>query len=94
VEVYAHYPKDELAHAIGKIKKRLGGEHYKNALEALAVDDFTSVAAITLHYYDKAYVHGLNKRTKEQIQQISLDTLDTKLQADAVMAHAICQTTI
>jgi tRNA 2-selenouridine synthase len=94
VEVYAHYPKDELAHAIGKIKKRLGGEHYKNALEALAVDDFTSVAAITLHYYDKAYVHGLNKRTKEQIQQISLDTLDAKLQADAVMAHAICQTTI
>jgi tRNA 2-selenouridine synthase len=92
VEVYAHYPKEALAHAVGKIKKRLGGDFYKNAIEALAVDDFTLVAAITLHYYDKAYVHGLKKRLPEQIQELVMDTLVTSVQTDAVMAHPLCQT--
>lgn len=92
VEVYAHYPKEALAHAVGKIKKRLGGDLYKNALDALEVDDFTQVAAITLHYYDKAYVHGLQKRLPEQIQEIVINTLETSLQTDVVMAHPLCQT--
>jgi tRNA 2-selenouridine synthase len=93
VDVYAHYPKEALAHAVGKIKKRLGGDFYKSAIEALEVDDFTQVAAITLNYYDKAYVHGLHQRTPEQIQEIVIHTLETQAQTDAVMAHPICQTT-
>lgn len=92
VEVYAHYPKEALAHAVGKIKKRLGGDFYKSALEALALDDFNQVAAITLNYYDKAYVHGLMKRSPEQIQEIVINTLETSKQTDAVMAHSIFQT--
>lgn len=92
VEVYAHYPKEALAHAVGKIKKRLGGDFYKSALEALEVDDFNQVAAITLNYYDKAYVHGLLKRSPEQIQEIVINTLETSKQTDAVMAHSLCQT--
>jgi len=92
VEVYAHYPKEDLEHAVGKIKKRLGGDFYKSAIEALEADDFRQVAAITLNYYDKAYVHGLQQRTPEQIQEIVINTLDTSLQTDAVMAHPICQT--
>jgi tRNA 2-selenouridine synthase len=94
VEVYAHYPKEALAQAIGKIQKRLGGDFYKKALEALEEDDFSQVAAITLNYYDKAYVHGLNKRTQEQIQVLQLNTLDKNLQTDAVLAHSICQQSI
>ena len=92
VEVYAHYPKEALAHAVGKIKKRLGGDFYKSALEALEMDDFTRVAAITLNYYDKAYVHGLHQRPAEQIQEIAIHTLETTAQTDAVMAHPLCQT--
>lgn len=92
VKVYAHYPKEDLAHAVGKIKKRLGGDFYKSALEALEVDDFTQVAAITLHYYDKAYVHGLYKRAPEQIHELIITTLETSIQTDAVMAHPLCQT--
>lgn len=94
VEVYAHYPKEELAHAVGKIKKRLGGDHHKNALEALENDDFTQVAALTLHYYDKAYMHGLEQRPKEQIQQLVLNTLDANVQTDAVLAHPICHNSL
>lgn len=92
VKVYAHYPKEDLAHAVGKIKKRLGGDLYKSAIEALEVDDFTQVAAITLHYYDKAYVHGLYNRAPEQIHELIITTLETSIQTDAVMAHPLCQT--
>ena len=67
---------------------------YKKELEALKEDDFSQVAAITLNYYDKAYVHGLNKRTEEQIQVLVLNTLDKNLQTDAVLAHPICQQSI
>lgn len=89
VEVYAHYPKEDLARAIDKIKKRLGGDHYKHAYEALEVDDFTQVAAITLHYYDKAYVHGLEIRATEKIHRLLVETLEPIKQADAVMAHPL-----
>ena len=89
VEVYAHYPKEDLARAIDKIKKRLGGDHYKHAYEALEADDFTQVAAITLHYYDKAYVHGLEVRAAEKIHRLLVETLDPTKQADAVMAHPL-----
>lgn len=92
VKVYAHYPKEDLAFAVGKIKKRLGGDLYKNAIDALEVNDFSQVAAITLQYYDKAYVHGLHQRLPEQIQKISINTLETSVQADAVLAHPIGKT--
>ena len=93
VRVYAHYPKEDLAHAIEKIKKRLGGDHYKHAQEALESGDFTQVAAITLHYYDKAYVHGLEIRTADKIHRLVLETLEPTIQADAVMAHPLYLTT-
>ncbi len=89
VEVYAHYPKEDLGRAIDKIKKRLGGDHYKNAQEALETGDFSLVAAITLHYYDKAYVHGLENRAEEKIHRLVVETLVPTLQADAVMAHPL-----
>jgi tRNA 2-selenouridine synthase len=89
VDVYAHYPKEELARAIDKIKKRLGGDHAKDAQEALEMDNFSEVAAITLHYYDKAYVHGLEIRATEKIHRLVIATCDPNLQTDAVMAHPL-----
>jgi tRNA 2-selenouridine synthase len=89
VDVYAHYPKEELARAIDKIKKRLGGDHAKDAHEALEMDNFSEVAAITLHYYDKAYVHGLEIRATEKIHRLVIATCDPNLQTDAVMTHPL-----
>jgi tRNA 2-selenouridine synthase len=89
VEVYAHYPKEDLSRAIDKIKKRLGGDHYKNAQEALETGDFSEVAAITLNYYDKAYVHGLEIRAKENIHRLVVESCDPLVQTDAVMAHPL-----
>ncbi|MFK8164370.1 MAG: tRNA 2-selenouridine(34) synthase MnmH [Lewinella sp.] len=62
VDNYARYPKEELAAAFTRIKKRLGGQHLKAALEALDNDDFAAAAKIALVYYDKAYSHYGERR--------------------------------
>jgi tRNA 2-selenouridine synthase len=62
VENYAKYPKDQLEASFRRIQKRLGGQHLKAAVEALANDDFASAARIALVYYDKAYHHYGERR--------------------------------
>jgi tRNA 2-selenouridine synthase len=74
VEHYARYPKSALAEAFTRIKKRLGGQHLKAALQALDVDDFATAAEIALVYYDKAYAHygaRRNARVFCRVQAVS-----------------------
>lgn len=52
---YASAPKELLLAATERIKKRLGGQDYKNALEAFENGDLATATAIALRYYDKAY---------------------------------------
>lgn len=59
---YAKYPKEELEAAFGRIRKKLGGQHLKAAVEAMAEDDFATAARIALVYYDKAYHHYGERR--------------------------------
>jgi tRNA 2-selenouridine synthase len=59
---YGQFESQELAAAIQKIAKRLGGQHAKAALEALEENKLKEVASILLIYYDKAYEIGINKR--------------------------------
>jgi tRNA 2-selenouridine synthase len=88
VNVYASYPKEDLAKALGKIKKRLGLDRYAIALEALEAGDFSLVAEITLHYYDKAYMYGLGQRDESKITRIEVKTLDPIEQTDQLLAYA------
>jgi tRNA 2-selenouridine synthase len=87
VKVYAQYPKADLLVALEKIKKRLGGQHFQRAVECLEINDFSEVAAITLNYYDKAYLHGLMQRDDARIDRLEIETLDTNLQVNSVLAH-------
>lgn len=70
---YGKYPKEQLAEAIKRIEKRLGPQHCKAALEALAAGDLKSVARITLTYYDKAYRRGLAMRNPGRVVRISAE---------------------
>lgn len=67
VKEYGQFDSKELAAAIQKIGKRLGGQHAKAALEALEKNNLEEVASILLTYYDKAYEIGISKR-KELLQ--------------------------
>ena len=88
VHVYASYPKEDLATALDKIKKRLGLDRYAIAMEALEAGDFSLVAEITLHYYDKAYMYGLEQRNESQITRIEVRTLDPVEQTELLLTHA------
>jgi len=73
VKEYAEFEPESLEKAVLRISKRLGGQNVKEALLAIQNRDFAKAAAITLHYYDKAYLNGLEKRRRENIFQLPLN---------------------
>ena len=85
VNEYGCFPKDLLAESVKKIEKRLGYDHAKAALEALANDNFEAVADITLRYYDKAYQWQIQNRKPESIIEVAAYSDDA-----AVIAKKIC----
>jgi tRNA 2-selenouridine synthase len=64
VEGYAAYPKTDLVDAFTRLQKKLGGQHLKAAVEALDADDYARAAEIALVYYDKAYQHSIDRKTR------------------------------
>ncbi len=62
VREYAGYPKQALAEALTRIRKKLGGARLQEALRALEQQNFREVAKISLEYYDKTYTYGLSRR--------------------------------
>lgn len=69
---YAGIDHKLLVEATERIRKRLGGKAIKDALTALDNQDYATVADLTLHYYDKAYLHGLSEREAASIHPIAI----------------------
>jgi tRNA 2-selenouridine synthase len=84
---YGRYPKEQLAEATKRIEKRLGPQHCKAALEALEAGDLRTVALITLRYYDKAYLHGAEKRDPRNVLKIPASATDLRGLAQRLKAH-------
>jgi len=55
----------ELAGAIERLHKRLGGLATQQALAAVEAGDFARMVELVLDYYDKTYTHGLAPRPGE-----------------------------
>ncbi len=85
VKEYACFDISELKELVLKIEKRLGGLNVNNAFESLDKGDFHTVADITLTYYDKAYLHGQQKRTSQTIYSIALEKDNPKENAKAIL---------
>ena len=49
-----------------KIKKRLGGLEYQNAVDALMAQDLKTAASIALDYYDKSYNYQIGNWPAEK----------------------------
>lgn len=65
--------KETLIGAFTRIRKRLGGLEYQNAINALEAGDLTKAAAIALEYYDKAYAFQLAHWPKDKVIHIKDD---------------------
>jgi tRNA 2-selenouridine synthase len=84
---YGECENTELAAAINRITKRLGGLNAQLALEYLENDDYLSVAELSLSYYDKFYKRGLNKRNPKLVRKIQLETVDPELNANQIRKY-------
>ncbi|MDZ4664507.1 MAG: tRNA 2-selenouridine(34) synthase MnmH [Bacteroidota bacterium] len=69
LEEYGPLPKEQLAHAINAITKRMGLEQAAKALVALEQNDLSEVCRLCLLYYDKGYDHGLQDRKNLKLKR-------------------------
>jgi tRNA 2-selenouridine synthase len=85
---YGREDPAQLAEAIGRIGKRLGGLATKEALTAIETGDMEKMVAIALGYYDKTYSYGLASKQNVQVVRVVSDTCDPVENAGRVLAVA------
>lgn len=87
VEDYGKYPPPDLISCINRVSKRIGGQNASHAIKCVENGDFHKVAEITLHYYDRTYLFGLNKRPPGTIHRIITHTMSAKDNAILVLDY-------
>lgn len=85
---YGRGDKQELASAIIRIQKRLGGLETKTAINYLIEDNLTESFRILLKYYDKQYLKGLHSRENldDLLHKIECETVDAVKNANLIFA--------
>ena len=84
VKEYGTFDAALLIEQLMKIRERLGGQHTKEAISALQKDDRSTVADITLKYYDKAYAYGISQRDAKMVVAVPLQKDDPNRNAQIV----------
>jgi tRNA 2-selenouridine synthase len=82
---YSCYGRSDLEASVNRISRRLGGDRAKEANEAIRSGDFEKAIAITLDYYDKAYLYGLKRKETKEIIYVETDTDDIETNAMKVL---------
>jgi tRNA 2-selenouridine synthase len=88
MEEYSAYSAESLKASVLKISKRLGGDQTKDAISSVDKGDFARAIEITLFYYDKAYLFGLNKKNGKNIIYVNTDTDDIESNALKILDAA------
>jgi tRNA 2-selenouridine synthase len=71
VDEYGLADRDEFLLIMGKVVKKLGGQHFNTAREKLLQGDMASTIEILLTYYDKAYVNSIEKRRSRILSSLN-----------------------
>ncbi|QMU26984.1 tRNA 2-selenouridine(34) synthase MnmH [Adhaeribacter radiodurans] len=82
---YRSADKELLQQAIERIKKRLGGLAYKEALTAIDTGDMEKMVEIALVYYDKAYSYQLDLKPADKITTVALPKFDPPANAREIL---------
>jgi tRNA 2-selenouridine synthase len=88
VKDYGENDIEGLEQSITQIKKRLGNEQWKTAIDALHEKNFAEAASITLNYYDKAYDKGLSLKINKELRRFTFDEDDIALIAKTFIEEA------
>lgn len=73
VEEYGSLDKEFLITCTERVRKRLGPEQTKHAVEAIEEDRMADFIKLLLVYYDKNYSRGLAKRNSAQVFPVERD---------------------
>ncbi len=87
VSDYGGHATGDLAEALRRISRRIGPQHAKTALEALAEGRLETVVQITLDYYDRTYAHGLSQRDPATVVRFHACTSDLRDLAQRLKDH-------
>jgi tRNA 2-selenouridine synthase len=88
IREYSGFPKEELIASVLKISRRLGGDNTKEAISAIEAEDFQKAIEITLTYYDKTYLFGLNRKSSDNIIYVKTETDDIEENSAKVLEAA------
>jgi tRNA 2-selenouridine synthase len=84
---YGKFKPEDLQNAVIRITKRLGMQQTMEALAAIESGDIKTAFAHCLHYYDKAYLHGLEKRERSEIVRVEVDKVDHDKSCDLLLKN-------
>lgn len=88
VAEYGVLDPDFLVDCTTRIRKRLGPEQTRDAMEAIADGRMAEFIRLLLVYYDKRYRKGLEQRSREQLFLLDLHETVPEWQAKEVKAFA------
>jgi tRNA 2-selenouridine synthase len=91
VSTYGKWNKGDIAAAITRIQKKLGGLEAKTALGHLVEGDLRSCFRVLLHYYDKLYQKSLRGREDPEIQVQYLDCPASAVPGNVQLILKTCQ---
>ncbi|MEN8227170.1 MAG: tRNA 2-selenouridine(34) synthase MnmH [Bacteroidota bacterium] len=86
VKHYAMFDHDALKASVLRIRKKLGGDRTKEALASIDREDYYSTAMVTLHYYDKAYMHSLDTN-HDKYHVIASEDVDPVMNSELLQKH-------
>lgn len=85
---YASFGPASLLEKTEKIAEKIGGTGMNVVKEALRHEDYATVAAIVLDYYDKAYTHAVSRRSNREVHPLPLHGDDNALNAMILLGYA------
>lgn len=89
VNEYGPANREEFLEAMGRIVKKLGGQHYNAAKEKLLQNDMASVIDILLTYYDKTYSESLKRKEQKIKATLPWDGVDSLNFAMQLINHIV-----
>lgn len=87
IQDYTTVEADALKEGFYKIRKRLGGVRYEQALQHIDAKELSAAATIALDYYDKTYQYMLDTNSTPSIQKLEFSSLSPSLIATELISH-------
>ncbi len=88
VEGYTQTSQADLIASFEKIKKKLGYNHAKNAIDCVQQGQYADAAAVGLKYYDKAYNFGFDEHSAPEKHILEVGQFDVSTTAERLIGLA------